>query len=216
MIETDDLKNFELCSQLMDEGKYNDALLQADTIINPGYRASTLVDAGYALSKPGKVRQGISLFEQLITSEAGKEFAKHTLLYNIANGYSSLYSLRRQRRNKTIPPNDKDLRSAKRLYRESLKELPTRKGEFSSQVRVNYGNCLSQLGRFVEAIQYYQAGLSADPTNGMAAGNLGIELKHAARIMGQYKHEYLALAHELLASALGDSMHLKFGSYQAV
>lgn len=216
MIESDDLKKFELCSKLMDDGKYHDALLQAESILNPGYRASILIDAGYALNKPGKIRQGIVLFEELLTSETGREFAKHSLLYNIANGYSSIYSLRRQRRNKTVPPNDIDLRSSKRLYRESLEKLPTRKGEFASQVYVNYGNCLSQLGRFAEAIQSYQKGLNADPTNGMAAGNLAIELKHAVTIVGRYKHEYLALAHELLTRALGNSMHLKFGSYQAI
>lgn len=214
MIEKDDVATFELCSRLMDEGKYIDALHQAESILNPGYQASIFVDAGFALSKPGVVRKGIALFEKLIASEERKEFASY--LYNTANGYSSLYSLRRQRRSKTTPPNDKDLRLAKRFYREALKELPSQKGEFASQVLVNFGNCLSQLGRFIEAIEYYQAGLKADPTNGMAAGNLGIELEYVARITGRYTHEYMALAHEMLTRALGDSMHLKFDSYQAI
>jgi len=113
MIEKDDVAIFELCSRLMDEGKYIDALHQAESILNPGYQASIFVDAGFALSKPGVVRKGIALFEKLIASEERKEFASY--LYNTANGYSSLYSLRRQRRSKTTPPNDKDLRLAKRL-----------------------------------------------------------------------------------------------------
>ena len=216
MIDDKDSKNYDLCSRLMDEGKYSDALRQADTILNPGYRASILVDAGFALGKSGKVRQGVELFEELMACEKGKEYARYSLLYNAANGYSSLFSLRRQRRSKTVPPNDKDLRSAKRLYRESIKELANQKGEFASRLYVNYGNCLAQLGRFAEAIEYYHAGLKADPTNGMAAGNLGIELEHASRITGRYIHEYLALAHEMLTCALGDSMHLRFGSMQAV
>ena len=216
MIENEDVKKYELCSRLIDESKYDEALLQAESILNPGYRGSVFVDAGFALGKSGKVRQGTALFEELITSEEGKGFAKHSLLYNAANGYSSLYSLRSQRRSTTIPPNDKDLRLAKRLYRESLKELLPPKGEFASQVCVNYGNCLSSLGRFAEAIEYYQAGLVADPKNGMAAGILGIELEHVTRITGQYTHEYLAQAHEMLTRALGESMHLKFGSQQAI
>lgn len=216
MTENEDIDKFETCSQLMDEGKYYEALLQAESILNPGYRASILVDAGFALGKSGKVRQGTALFDELMFSEEGKDFALHSILYNAANGHSSLYSLRRRRRKTTIPINDKDLRLAKRLYREALKELPSLKGEFASQVCVNFGNCLSQLGRFAEAIEFYQAGLKADPTNGMAAGNLGIELEHVARITSRYTHEYLALAHEMLTRALGDSMHLKFGSQLAI
>jgi len=216
MNETDDLERYIICSRLMDEGKYFDALQQAESIQNLGYRASILVDAGFALGKSGKIRQGITLFEQLLNSTDGEAFTRHSLLYNAANGYSSLYSLRRRRRNATVPPNDKDLRLAKRRYRESLNELRPLIGEFSSQVCVNYGNCLSQLGRFAEAIEYFHVGLKADPANGMAAGNLGIELEHCARITGLYTHEYLALAHEMLSCALGDSMHLKFGSQQAI
>lgn len=214
--ETDDLERFALCSSLMDEGKYGDALKQAEFIKNPGFRASILVDAGFALGKSGKVRQGTDLFEQLLNSEAGEAFERHSILYNAANGYSSLYMLRRKRRNATVPPNDNDLRLAKRYYRESIYELQPLNGQFASQVCVNYGNCLSHLGRFAEAIESYHSGLKADPTNGMAAGNLGIELERCARITGRYTHEYMALAHEMLSRALGDSMHFKFGSQQAI
>lgn len=216
MNKTNDLERYRICSQLMDEGKYLDALQQARSIQNLGYQACILVDAGFALGKAGKIRQGITLFEQLLNCTDGEAFTRPSILYNTANGYNSLYLLRRRRRNVTVPPNDKDLRLAKRYYRESLNELQPFMGEFSSQVCVNYGNCLSQLGRFAEAIEYYHAGLKADPANGMAAGNLGIELEHCARITGWYTHEYTALAHEMLSRALGDKMHLKFGSQQAI
>lgn len=216
MDEIDDRERYELCSHLMDEGKYSEALQQAEAIQNLAYRASIYVDAGFALGKSGKVRQGIELFEQLLSSEEGSAFTRYSILYNTANGYSSLYGLRRRRRNATVPPNDRDLRLAKRRYREAINEIQPLSGGYASQVCVNYGNCLSQSGRFAEAIKFFHAGLKADPTNGMAAGNLGIELEHCARITGQYRHEYLALAHEMLSRALGDTMHLKFGSHQAV
>jgi tetratricopeptide (TPR) repeat protein len=212
----DDTEKFKLFSRLMDEGKYPEALMVADTVSEPLHRASILVDAGFALGKSGKVRQGTAIFEDLSNSEYGKKYARHSLLYNIANGHYAIYSLRKIRRKKTIPPNDDDLRTAKKLYRETLKELPSEKGSFSSQVWVNYGNCLSHLGRSIEAIECYQRGLKADATNGMAAGNLGIGLEHVAQIMGHYIHEYRALAHDTLTRALGPAMHLKFGSMQAV
>ena len=197
MEEFGDLERHDLCSRLMDEGKYHEALQQAESIQNLGYRASILVDAGFALGKPGKVREGTEIFERMLNSEEGKEFTRHSICYNAANGHSSLYELRRRRRTATVPANDKDLRLAKRRYRELISELGPLAGDFGSQVYINYGNCLSQLGRFAEAIGFYHAALKADPTNGMAAGNLGIELEHCARITRQYTHEYVALAHEM-------------------
>ncbi|MFZ3080330.1 MAG: LA2681 family HEPN domain-containing protein [Bellilinea sp.] len=216
MIENEDFVKYEHCNQLINQGKYDEALIIAESILNPAYRASVLVDAGFALGKSSKVSLGTDLFKDLITSEEGKGFPRQSLLFNAANGHYSLYTLRWRTRNKTIPSNDKDLRLAKRFYREALKELPFDNGEFTSQVWVNYGNCLSKLGRFAEAIECYQESLKADPTNGMAAGNLGIELEYVSRLTGKHAHEYLALAHEMLTRALGDSTHLKFGSPNAV
>lgn len=86
---------------------------------------------------------------------------------------------------------------------------------FASQLLVNYGNCLSQFGRHVEAITCYRRALDMEPANGMAAGNLAQELAYAAEIMGAYRHEYLALAHDLLLHAFGPTMHFNYGSPQA-
>jgi tetratricopeptide (TPR) repeat protein len=107
------------------------------------------------------------------------------------------------------------LRIAKKLYRDAISTLDEKSGSFASQIWVNYGNCLSQFGRYVEAIESYEKALDADPTNGMAAGNLGVELEHATRIIGRHRHEYIALAHDYLTRALGSGMHLNFGSPDA-
>ena len=211
-----DIEKYKICKQLMDEGDYLKALSISETISTPGYRASVLIDAGFAVGKSGIVKQGTKLFEELISSDEGTNFDRSSILYNIANGYCSLYELKRNRRKVVVPPNDDYFRAAKRNYREAIKELPSRKGAFTSQVWVNYGNCLSLTGRYIEAIECYQNGLDADSTNGMAAGNLGIELERVSRITGNYRHEYLALAHDLLSRALGSSMHLKYGSKQAI
>jgi len=218
MISAEDTYKYETCSRLLDEGKFKEALTLAESITYPLYRAAILMDAGLAIGRSGKVREGTEILENFLSSDQpGQQFAKSSLLYNVANGRSSLYKLRRQRRKSTVPPNDADLRVAKKLYRDALSALDDVGGAFESQVLVNYGNCLSQFGRYIEAIECYQKAGEADPTNGMAAGNLGMELEHAARIIGRYRHEYIALAHELLTRVLVDAdMHLNYGSMSAL
>ena len=217
MIPQDETGKYKTCSQLLDEGKYKEALALAESLSVPVFRAAIFIDAGFALDKSGKVRKGTEIFEKLLSSDqAEQQFSRSSLLYNAANGRSSIYKLRRQRRKNTIPANDVDLRRAKKLYQDAISALDEKNGPFVSQILVNYGNCLSQFGRYIEAIDYFQKALDADPSNGMAAGNLGMELEHAAWMIGRYRHEYVALAHDLLTRALGPSMHLNSGSMDAV
>jgi len=217
VIAQDDTKKYETCTQLLDEGKYREAITLAESVTTPAYRAVIFIDGGFALGKSGKVREGTEIFESLLsTDESEQPFARYSLLYNAANGRSSLYKLRRIRRKTTTPTNDDDLRAAKKLYRDAMAALGDKNGPFAAQALINYGNCLSQFGRYIEAIEYYQRALDADPTNGMAAGNLGIELEHAATLTGRFRHEYIALAHNFLTHALSPEMHLNCGSLEAV
>lgn len=217
MIPTEETEKYRTCSQLLDEGKYQEALDLAESITFSLYRAAIFIDAGFASDKPGKVREGTETFENLLASnQAEQHFKKPSLLYNAANGRSALYQIKVQRKKRVSPVNDTDLRTAKKLYREALSALGEERGAFKTQVLVNYGNCLSQVGRFIEAIECYQKALEADPTNGMAAGNLGIELEHAAKMTGRYRHEYIALAYDLLIRVFGPDMHLDYGSMPAI
>ena len=152
----------------------------------------------------------------LSIDETTSGMSKSSIMYNAANGYSDLYMLKRHKGKDVIPPNDRDLRSAKKLYRQSIENFGGSKPSFISQVLINYGNCLSQFGRFIDAIECYERAIRVDPENGMAAGNLGMELEHAANIMGSYRHEYVALAYDFLRQALSPKMHLRYGSTHAV
>ena len=212
--ETD---KYNLCSKLLDEGKYVEAIKLAETLSSDAFRAAIFIDGGFALRDSNKVRKGTKIFENmLLVDEATSGFSKCSTLYNAANGYSSLYTLKRIHRKAVVPPNDNDLRNAKSLYRQAIENLGNSEPSFASQVLINYGNCLSQLGRFIDAIEWYEQAIHIDPTNGMAAGNLGIELEHATLITGRYRHEYVALAYDFLKQAISPKMHLRFGSPQAV
>lgn len=207
---------YNLCSQLLDEGKFFEAIKLAGTLSSDAFRAAIFINGGFALGDSSKVRKGTKIFEDmLLVDESTSGFSKCSILYNAANGYSSLYTLKRINRKVVSPPNDSDLRNAKKLYHQAVENLGNSEPSFASQVLINYGNCLSQLGRFIDAIEHYEKAIHLDPTNGMAAGNLGIELEHATLITGRYRHEYIALAYDFLKQALSPKMHLRYGSPQA-
>lgn len=217
MANKNEVDEYKTCSSLLDEGKYVEAIKIAESMSNSPFRAAIFIDGGFALGDSGKVRKGTKIFEDLLLAdESTSGFTRCSILYNAANGYNSLYSLKRRKGKNVTPPNDSDLRSAKNLYRQAIENLGNSELSFASQVLINYGNCLSQFGRFIDAIEYYERAIQVDPTNGMAAGNLGIELEQASRITGHYRHEYIALAYDFIKQALSPSMHLRFGSPQAV
>jgi tetratricopeptide (TPR) repeat protein len=212
--ETD---KYNACSKLQDESKYVEAIKLAETLSNDAFRATIFIDSGFALRDSSKIRKGTKIFEtMLLIDEATSGFSKCLTMYNAANGYCSLYNLKRIAGKEVLPANDSDLRSAKSLYRQALENLENTEPSFASQVWINYGNCLSKLGRFIDAIKCYESALCVDPQNGMAAGNLGIELEQATLITGCYRHEYAALAHDLLKQALSPKMHLLYGLPQAI
>ena len=150
--------------ELLNQGKFNDALKIAENIADDAFRAAIYVDAGFGAQKASKIRQGVELFELLLLlNQNALPFTKSSILYNAANGYYSLYKLKRLKGKKVSPPSNNDLKAAKKLYRVCVASLENDTKEFESQVWVNYGNCLAQLGRYVEAIESYHKALKAEP-----------------------------------------------------
>ncbi|MEN6619964.1 MAG: hypothetical protein ABFD50_00210 [Smithella sp.] len=144
------------CSKLLDEGKYVEAVKLAESLSNAPFRAAIFIDGGFALEDSSRVRKGTKIFENMLQAdEAASKFSKCSILYNAANGYSSLYTLKRRKGKEVIPPNDSDLRRAKSLYGQAIENLGGLDPSFASQVWINYGNCLSQFGRFIDAIKCY-------------------------------------------------------------
>ncbi len=72
------------------------------------------------------------------------------------------------------------------------------------QIYTNLGNCFSHLGRFVEALWYYDKALAILPDFGMAKGNRAITLSHYALTLYDNGHKciFLKKAHSLLKSVL--------------
>jgi len=212
-------KAYSNANRLMSQGKYIEALELASQIKSPALRAAVLIDAGYPLGKSSAVRNGIAAAMEALSpdSQARQHFSPASLWYNLANGHYALFMLRRAHTARPlVSPNDGNARSAKQAYRQAMAHLRNEPGTFKTQVWTNLGNCLSHFGRGMEAIDCYREALREEPANGMAAGNLGVELLHAADITGRYRHDYMLAARVHLVAALGPTMHLRYGGQDAV
>lgn len=63
--------------------------------------------------------------------------------------------------------------------------------EIASQVLTNLGNIFDHLGRFVEAVHYWQEALITKKEFGMAKGNLGFGLAHYAQVLFDDGHRFI-------------------------
>lgn len=201
------------CIRLMDDGKDREALRLTPDIQDNPQRAGILIDAGFGADRLSAVREGIKIIEDLLSPERGNlgGQTRSYLLYNLANGHMNAFLLRVRKSKKWIAsPNDDDMRAAKFAYREAIAALGKEPKSLKTQLWVNYGNCLSDFGRGIEAISCYRNALAFDEDNGVAVGNLGIELERVARITGRYLHDYLLEARSALDEALTEPRHLGY------
>lgn len=160
-----------------------------------------LIDIGDGLRQPDFVLDGIVRIEAIIDQI---DYNEPNMLYNVANGYSALCNLDRRSKGKDyrLNPDDTPLLRAKHYYRMTLEKIDQTSQDLHAQLWVNYGNCLSGLGRAVEAISAYDRALQIVPNHSMAKGNLAIELHHFARV-AQYPI-FLLDALEMLEQVLSE------------
>lgn len=198
-------------------GDYQGALIIADGLSQlPRDYATDLmigtirIDAGGRLHDQSEVLKGIELCERYIAKHEGEEIneaAASSYFYNLANGYSHLVEAKRNEA-KRISGDDTyhyfkptEYEDAKRYYRQALK-LDPQDPSLATQLNVNLANCLDELGRGLDALEYYEAALSITPDYGMALGNKGQCLWNYAKISGKRKIITYSEAHHLLDEAL--------------
>jgi len=173
-----------------------------------------LIDIGWQLSDGNLIREGIETCQNALGLPNEVCSGPHQL-YNLANGYSELFSLRRRQPGFSYEPSDPDLQQAKIYYREALQHESALPRELSRQLWVNYGNCLSALGRSFEAMHAYHQALTIDPAFSMALGNRAIEMAYLANITGKHISHTLIEAYQLLHKALADKKLVEHGGPRA-
>lgn len=92
------------------------------------------------------------------------------------------------------------------LRNESVAKLPDNR---VCQILTNLGNLMDHIGRFVEAIEYWNRALARLPSFSMAQGNRGYGLTHYAKVLYDKRHAMVFLKHAYsdLKTALSSQLH---------
>lgn len=144
-----------------------------------------LIDIGAALNDAELIKECIAHLENIVSTLTDDDFASQYgsgLHYDLSNGYSTLVSI--ERKEQKIFQRDSLIRKAKNSLRKAIKTIPENRILSLPEMLVNYGNCLSRVGRHVEAIQQYELALKLNEKHSMALGNLAIELDFFTAISG--------------------------------
>ena len=170
----------------------------------------TLTDLSLDLRKEEGLERALQLGVELGSRGlAAGEIA--TLYFFMGNAWANLRCLRRQDSDASWAWEQAEMEQEiihfrKAVWGEGFGELEdTRKCE----ILTNVGNLLNHVGRFSDAIEYWDRALGHIPSFGMALGNRGLGLTEYARSVYDDGHAALLLksAHQDLVKSLDASLH---------
>lgn len=160
-----------------------------------------LIDIGSALGNGEVITEGINLLtENFKIIEDDRTHVVGTN-YNLANGYSSLFHIKRKKNPYAACFRNTELDDARIYYRKAI-EIGTENPLMMSQIWVNLGNCYDDLGRVTDALECYEEALKWEKDHGMALGNKGVGLYSYARVVGEHQGTFLIEAYQLICQAL--------------
>lgn len=153
----------------------------------------TLIDGGFDRNDIAGIEKGIRIGESQTTNDY-PNFWRAALHYYIANGWSSVQRLKYP----TAPEILFDLESEEigkeiMYLRKALLIAEKAKDNqyLLAQILTNLGNAMNHVGRFVEAVYYWNRAISILPGFGMAVGNLGFGLAHYARVLYDERQRFI-------------------------
>lgn len=143
-----------------------------------------LIDLSHELGEAPGLDRALSLGEELRLREDLKSDEAALLHYFLANAWSDLQCLRRKGQPSSWDWEQEETEKAIFHLRSALRAegfTPLHKIR-QCQVLTNLGNVFNQIGRCVEAIEYWNGALAIDPDFGMARGNRGYGIIHYASL----------------------------------
>lgn len=164
-----------------------------------------LIDAAFDVKQIDGLQRAFSLAEELRTR---KLTAQQSIIlhYFLGNAWSNLSSLTRAGTDASWSWEQEEIEHEIIHFRQALNNEAFSKLQKyrRCQILTNLGNLLNQVGRFVEALEYWDKALNIAPTFGMALGNKGIGLSEYAYAI-HHRHDsilFIERASENLKAAL--------------
>ncbi|MBI3468766.1 MAG: hypothetical protein HY000_37660 [Planctomycetes bacterium] len=169
-------------------------------------RVAALIDLAGDLGRPQAVDHGINLATQFLERSGLDAGAKATTHYFLANAWSHKGRLSRITSGREWDWKQEEVEKEFIHLRLAMQEansadLPAVR---RCQIQTNFANLLSFVGRFVEAIEYWNRALNIDAAFSMAMANRGYGLSHYGRVLYDPGHTrvFLQQAYRDLAHAV--------------
>ena len=139
-----------------------------------------MIDLGKNTRDKKLISRGKNYIEELV-SQNSEDRVLVAEYYNLANGYLALWDLESGEYFKKGEIGE-TFSLAKKYYRTALDIAKKSKDavdpQLLAQINTNLGNCLRDMGRFVEAFYYYDEALKINKFRGEAIGNKAITLRY--------------------------------------
>lgn len=150
---------------------------------------------------------------RIVDDQDGDDALRQHCAYNLSNGLSHLAKMTIRQASEADTSIDRHTQAlwdqrdlmaeARRLLRQ-VADDPACDPGLRSLAACNLGNDLDEMGRWLEAYEWYQRSLALDPTNGNAAGNIAVALGRmlhcewvaSGHLAAVYNH-YLKMAQSL-------------------
>ena len=172
-------------------------LEQYDTINSKVCLSCLYIDLGAVKQDENLIINGISLIENNF-DEMMKIITLSSLYFNLANGYSTYYSLTKNK----LFNNENIIIKTKNLYKKALELCESL--HLTVEILVNFGNFYNYFGRHIEALELYEDALKLNSTHGMALLNKGQSLIEYRNLM-DHDSPILLDVYNCFKDALNDS-----------
>jgi len=170
-----------------------------------------VIDVATELGKEDGLIKGLELAKEVNKEDALTEAYQAQLYYSMGNAYSGLRRVRHGAGGDWRWENE-ELEHEIRLFRQALVEdrVEAIADERQCRILTNLGNALSEVGRFIEAIDYWNDALAREPEFAQARGQRGIGYYNYGSMHYDPGHQFLLVkhAHQDLTMALDQSARL--------
>lgn len=160
-----------------------------------------LIDLSHGIKETEGIKKAIQLGEELLSSRTFSDIEQSTLCYFLGNAWNDIHALTRTDKESKWEWEKPEYEKQIIYYRLAINknQLPVR----LCQIYTNLGNLFLNIGRFSEAIQYWNSALSISDF-AMASANKGYGLFQYSKELYDNGHRFLFLkeAHNYLSGGI--------------